>query len=335
MTTAKYLVRRFTFLVLVVWSAATINFFLPRMSGRDPVRARLAAQAMKGVSIGKGIDKIVETYDKKFGLDVPLTQQYINYLGDLTRFDLGPSFSRYPMTVSQLIGATLPWTLGLLLTSTVFSFVFGSIFGALVAWPSTPDWVRSISPMFFAFSAIPNYLLGLFLLYFFAYTLKWFPGAGGYQLGTIPEPSLEFAIDVLKHSLLPAFSIILSSLGFWAIGMRGTMIMVEGLDYMTLAEAKGLKGRTILWKYGLRNALLPQITSFALSLGFVVSGAVLVEIVFAYPGIGLLLFNSIKQTDFPVIQGIVLTLIGAIATATLIIDVGLPFLDPRISRGDN
>ena len=122
MATAKYLARRFAFLLLVVWCAATINFFLPRLSGRDPVRARLAAQAMKGVSIGKGIDKIVETYDKKFGLDVPLTQQYINYLGDLTRFDLGPSFSRYPMRVSQLIGATLPWTLGLLLTSTVFSF---------------------------------------------------------------------------------------------------------------------------------------------------------------------------------------------------------------------
>ena len=157
MTTAKYLVRRFTFLVLVVWSAATINFFLPRLSGRDPVRARLAAQAMKGVSIGKGIDKIVETYDKKFGLDVPLTQQYINYLGDLTRFDLGPSFSRYPMTVSQLIGATLPWTLGLLLTSTVFSFVLGSIFGALVAWPVEQwRWRFARSPRMFSFQPFPS-----------------------------------------------------------------------------------------------------------------------------------------------------------------------------------
>jgi peptide/nickel transport system permease protein len=212
------------------------------------------------------------------------------------------------------------------------SFIIGSIFGALVAWSRAPDWVRTLAPPVFALSAIPYYLLGLFLLYVFAFELGWFPGFGGYRRGTIPVRDFKFALEVLHHSILPAFSIMLSSVGFWAIGMRGMMIMVEGRDYMTMAEAKGLRSRTILLRYGLRNALLPQITSFALALGFVVSGAILVEVVFAYPGIGFLLFTSIRQVDYPVIQGIVLTLILSLATTTLIVDIVLPFLDPRIRR---
>ena len=329
---AWYLLKRVGFLFVVVWVAASINFVLPRMTGQNPIRQRIVLQVQSGGGRYAGIEEMVAVYDKKFGLDQPMWRQYLIYLGTLARFDLGQSITHYPKEVKSVIRDSLPWTVGLLGVSTITAFVWGSLYGALVDWEGAPRWLVAIAPVLFTLSAIPFYLMGLILLHFLSFKLRWFPGYGGYSTGVIPEMSWSFALDVLQHSALPALSIVLAGLGFWALGMRGMMVTVKGEDYMTMGEAKGLKGRRLFFRYGVGNALLPQVTSLALALGYVTSGSVLVEIVFSYPGLGNALFRAVKVVDYPVIQGIALTIILALAVATLIVDLALPFLDPRIRR---
>jgi peptide/nickel transport system permease protein len=327
----EYVVRRIALFVVVIWAAATINFILPRLSGTDPIRQRLIEQATSGGYVPAGLDETVETYNRRFGLDDPLWVQYFRYLGDVVRLDFGYSIANYPATVVGIMGDAMPWTIGLLLTTTLLAFTIGTILGALLAWRRAPGFIQYLFPPLLTLSAIPFFLLGLVLLYFFAFRLRWFPLFGGYAAGSFPELSLDFTLDVLKHSFLPACSILLASLGFWALGMRGMMVTVEGEDYMTFAEAAGLKGRTLFFAYALRNALLPQTTALGLSLGTVLSGALLVEVIFSYPGIGKVLYNSVRQNDFFVIQGIIFTVVLSVTLATLILDLIYPLLDPRIT----
>jgi peptide/nickel transport system permease protein len=328
----RYVLQRVGFLLLVVWVASGINFFLPRLSTQDPIRQRLIEQLKNGAGMQNNIMEMVKIYDTKFGLDRPLWQQYLTYLGDLAHGDLGYSIAYYPKRVSDMIGDAMPWTIGLMGVSTLLAFVLGSIYGALVGWERAPRWTHALAPALFTLSAIPYYLMGLILLYIFSYGFKLLPGSGSYSIFVIPNWSWRFALDVAQHAILPAGSIILSGLGFWAMGMRGMMVTVEGEDYMTLGDAKGLNPRRLFLQYGVRNALLPQITSLALALGYVMSGSVLVEIVFGYPGLGNLLFHSVKMVDYPVIQGIVMTIIFGLALATLVLDLTVPLLDPRIRR---
>jgi peptide/nickel transport system permease protein len=179
---------------------------------------------------------------------------------------------------------------------------------------------------------VPYYLLGLVLVYVLGFRLGLFPISGGYRAEAAPELTAGFALDVLHHSALPAISILVSTAGFWAISMRGSMVMTMGEDYMTFARASGLRSRTIFLRYAVRNALLPQLTTLALSLGYVVSGSVLVEVVFGYPGIGTLLFRAISVSDYTLIHGITFMIIMAVGLATLLLDLAYPLLDPRIKR---
>lgn len=327
----EYVLRRILLFLVVVWVAATLNFFLPRISGGDPVRTKLMEQAAAGGNIQSGLQAMVEEYQKKFGLDKPIINQYFTYLGDVARFDFGYSVAAYPQTVVEIISRALPWTVGLLLTTTVLAFIVGTLLGALLAWPRSPRWIEYFFPPLLTLSAIPFFLLGLLLTYIFAFRLPWFPLAGGYEAGTIPNYSLSFMLDVIEHSILPAASILLSSIGFWALGMRGMMVTVEGEDYMTFGEAAGLRSRTLFFTYALRNAILPQTTALALSLSQVLSGALLVEVIFSYPGLGTILYNAIRQFDYFLLQGIILTIVLAVSLATLIVDFAYPLLDPRIS----
>ena len=325
---------RLAFLALVVWSAATINFFLPRFTGQDPVRQRLLDQLASGSQPAVDMDELVRIYDSKFGLDKPLWQQYLTYLGDLARFDLGSSIYFYPRQVKDIIGDALPWSIGLLAVTTLLSFLLGIILGAVTGWARAPRWVQLLALPMMSFSAMPYYLLGLILLMVFAFRLNWLPGTGGYSIGAFPNWSWDFAVDVAKHSVLPALSVILAAVGFWTLGMRGMMVTIHGEDYITLAEAKGLKGKRIFNRYAVRNSILPMATELALSMGFIVSGFVLVERVFSFPGLGSTLFAAIEGVDFPLIQGIILTLVLALAIALLILDLVLPLLDPRIRQGE-
>jgi peptide/nickel transport system permease protein len=333
--TLDYLLKRLGIFVVVIWVAATVTFLIPRISPTNPVRERLLAAVQSGGAGMQGMDDVVKAYEARFGLDQPLWIQYLRYLGDLARLDFGQSITRFPNRVSDMILIALPWTIVLIAVSTLMGFVLGTLLGALMGWPKAPPFFGALATPLLTLSAIPFYLLGLVLVYLFAFSLQVFPLGGGYQIGTEPRWSTDFLLDALSHSILPALSIVLSSMGAWALAMRGMMVTVQGEDFMTLAEAKGLSDRRIFLRYGLRNAILPQTTALALALGQIVSGSVLVEVVFGYPGVGTLLYQSIRQFDYFIIYGIVFMLIVALGLATLILDLALPLLDPRISYQRN
>ena len=328
---ADYLAKRFGVFLLIVWIAATLNFFLPRLSGQDPVRMKLLQQAQLGGYVQSGIEAMVKEYDRRFGLDQPLWVQYATYLRDVARLNFNYSIANYPRTVNEMIGEAIPWTVGLLGTTTLLSFGLGTFLGALLAWPRAPRWMRFLMPPLWALHAIPFFLLGLILMYLLAFRIKLLPMFGGYSTGAFPGLTLAFAGDVLQHAILPAMSIVLVATGGWALAMRGMMVTTQGEDYVTFAEAKGLRSLTIFLRYCVRNALLPQTTGLALALGQILSGAVLVEVIFGYPGIGTVLYQAIRENDHFLIQGIVFTVIVALGLATLILDAIYPLLDPRIS----
>jgi peptide/nickel transport system permease protein len=326
-----YIARRFGVFLMIVWLAATLNFFLPKLSGQDPVRTKLLQSAQLGGYVHAGLEDMVKEYDRRFGLDRPLWRQYVTYLGATARLDFNYSIANYPRTVGEMIAEAVPWTVGLLGTTTLLSFAIGTLLGALLAWPGAPRWMRWLMPPLWALHAIPFFLLGLILMYLLAFQVQLLPIFGGYTAGAVPSVSFGFLWDVVSHALLPAMSIVLVATGGWALAMRGMMVTTMGEDYVTFADAKGLKSATIFLRYCLRNAILPQTTALALALGQILSGAVLVEVIFGYPGIGALLFQAIQENDFFLIQGIVFTVIVALGLATLILDVVYPWLDPRIS----
>jgi peptide/nickel transport system permease protein len=245
-------------LVLVLTSCST--------SEVPPIRERLSMMAAMGGLNAASIDLMAETYEKKFGLDQPLWRQYVRYMGDILRLDLGYSLAKYPTRVSDLIKQAMPWTIALLTVTTVIAFTLGTVLGGLLAWPGAPRWLQYLLPPLFTFSAVPFYLLGLLLIYVFAFKLRLFPLGGASAFGVTARWDVAHILDLIHHSTLPALSIVLASMGFWSLSMRGMMVTVEGEDYVILAEAKGLPSRHIFLWYAMRNALLPQTTALALSL---------------------------------------------------------------------
>lgn len=326
----NFVVRRFFFFLFVVWVASTVIFIIPRLSGQDPVKEKLLLEAQRGGAIQQGLDEMAKTYQKRFGLDQPIWIQYGNFLQDLSRLNLGTSIAFYPRTVNEIVFESLLWTLGLMGTVTIMAFTLGTLAGAFLGWPRRPKWVQYVFMPLLTLAAVPQYLLGMILIFIFAFKLGWLPLFGGYEPATLPNLSFDFVIDVLRHAILPAAAILFSVVGFWAIGMRGMMINTQGEDFMIQADAKGLKGARIFMRYAVRNALLPQVTGLALVLGTIITGQVLVERVFSYPGIGDILFQAIRLSDFFVIRGIVIVIILGIAGATFLLDVLYPLIDPRI-----
>ncbi len=326
----NFVVRRFFFFLFVVWVASTVIFIIPRLSGQDPVKEKLLLEAQRGGAIQQGLDEMAKTYQKRFGLDQPIWIQYGNFLLDLSKLNLGTSIAFYPRTVNEIVFESLIWTLGLMGTVTIMAFTLGTLAGAFLGWPRRPKWVQYVFMPLLTLAAVPQYLLGMILIFIFAFKLGWLPLFGGYEPATLPNLSFDFMVDVLKHAILPAFAILFSVVGFWAIGMRGMMINTQGEDFMIQADAKGLKGARIFMRYAVRNALLPQVTGLALVLGTIITGQVLVERVFSYPGIGDILFQAIRLSDFFVIRGIVIVIILGIAGATFLLDVLYPLIDPRI-----
>ena len=235
--------KRLIMLVAVIWAAGTLNFLLPQLTPRNPIAEKLTQLAATSGVDPAEVQALTESFSKKFGLDRPLWEKYVDYLRDVVTFDFGQSITAYPAKVSDLIGNALPWTIGLMATTTVISFLLGTLIGAAAAWKRDSVALQALSSLLMVFSAIPFYLIGLVLIYFFAADLGWFPLSGGYSLFSIPGWNLPFILEVLNHAILPALSITIASVGIWAIGMRGMMVTVQGEDYMTFAEAKGLKAR--------------------------------------------------------------------------------------------
>ncbi|MCC5974508.1 MAG: ABC transporter permease [Rubellimicrobium sp.] len=327
---AKLILQRLAFLLLVIWSASTIIFFVPRMSSRNAIRERFAELARTGGFAPADLEAIISSMEQQFGLDRPLIEQYWVYLGNILRMDFGYSLSRYPATVTDLIVQALPWTIGLLIVTTILAFLIGNFLGAIAAWPRAPRWARGMATPFVLLTGVPPVIMGVLLLFFVGFRLKLLPLGGAYSIGTVPSLTWEFALDMLRHQVLPAMALVLGSVGGWVLSMRGMGITIQGEDYVTFAEHKGLTPGRIFRDYYLRNTLLPQMTAFALALGTIVTSAIVVEAIFSLPGIGTALNNAIRANDFPVIYGIVLFITIAVATIMVAMEFVYPLLDPRI-----
>lgn len=325
----SYLLNRVVTLLITVWIAATLIWIIPRLSPVDPADIMLGRMAA-GAGAVENADQILAQLRENFGLNDPLVVQYVKYIRNVVTFDFGLSTATFPTQVSTLIARALPWTVGLMLLSVIITFFIGNALGALMAWDRSPKLVRVAIPVAMVFTSIPPILSGLLLMWLLAAKLRWFPLTGAYGLTVEPGWTWGFVQSVIHHGFLPALSIVIVTFGFWALGMRGLMITVQGEDYVTLAKAKGLRPRYILYRYMIRNAILPQITAFALKIGLLVAGQVLVERIFAYNGMGKLLYDAILDQDFPVIQGVSFVIILMTAVSVFLVDLVYPFVDPRI-----
>lgn len=318
-----HLLRRLAFYVVTAWAAITVNFFLPHLMPGDPV------QNMVSRSEGKLTPQAIDALRAQFGLlgNQSLWTQYLHYWGQLLRGDLGLSTSFYPARVSTVLGTALPWTLFLVGIATVISFVLGTLVGTLVAW-YRGSWLDGVLPAATFFQAVPYFFFALVVLIVFGSDLGWFPISGGADQNLVPGFSGPFVGSVLRHAVLPGVTIVVSSIAGWIIGMRNMMVTTMDEDYVLVAQAKGLPARQVIG-YAARNAVLPNVSSFSLSLSFVVSGALLTEIVFSYPGIGFQLLQAVQAEDYPLLQGIFLIITLAVLAANLLADVLYTLLDPR------
>ncbi len=320
----KFLLRRIGFYALTFWAAVTINFFIPRMMKGDPVQSLINRYQ------GQISTDAVHSLYVLFGLDKhqSLWTQYWQYWGQILHGDLGTSFTLFPTPVSEVIKTSLPWTIGLVGIATIIAVVLGSLIGVLIGW-RRGTWADSILPVTTFFSSVPYFWLGLLFIALFAVTWPIFPGSGGATPGLEQGWNWDFVVSVVQHGTLPALTIVLSSIAGWILGMRNMMVTVTSEDYVTVAQAKGLPERLVMFGYAARNAILPQVSGFALSLGFVVSGSLVMELVFSYPGIGYALFNAIGGHDYPLMQGIFLVITLSVLVANILADIVYVFLDPR------
>jgi len=320
----RFFIRRGIFYIITAWAAVTLNFFLPRMMPGDPVTAMI-------IKAGGSISPdAINSLRVLFGLDngQTLWQQYVAYWGQLLHGDLGYSFAFYPTPVAEVIQQSLPWTVGLVGIATVLSVVLGTVIGTLIGWRRGTK-ADAVLPVATFFSAVPYFWFGLIAILLFAVTWDIFPSSKGYQPGLIPAWNWEFIGSVAWHGILPAITIVVSSIAGWILGMRNMMVTVGSEDYVTVAQAKGLKERRVMVSYAARNAVLPQISSFALALGFIVGGTLVMEMVFSYPGIGYVLYQAVVSKDYPLMQGCFLVITLAILVANMMADVVYAFLDPR------
>lgn len=331
-TYMRYIGRKLIPYIITVFAAVTANFFIPRLIPGDPITVMLSRMSLSGASTADGAE-IVEAYKKQFGLDGSWLTQYKNYILNLFQGDLGPSIMAFPMTVHEILMTAIPWTIGLLVVATVISWVLGNLLGVLIGWRRESKTNSVILYLSLCLNQVPYYFIALILVFFLAYTLPIFPTTGAYSVIGTQYEGLRLVVDIVYHATLPALSIIISFIGYWIITMRSLIITTLGEDYILLAEAKGLKRSVILSKYAFRNALLPQTAALGMQLGFVLNGAILLEIIFNYPGIGALLFLAIGNVDYNLMQGILLLTVLSVLSANLILEMVYPLIDPRISHG--
>lgn len=329
----SYLIRRVFFVFMVIWSAATINFLLPRLTGRDPIKEQLQQQIASAGRSAEDAEQMWRKYNELFGLDRPLWQQYISYISAVARFDFGYSINSYPRTVMDIIIARGRVTLPFVSVAILIAFVSGILLGALLGWNKSPGWLSGIIvPPLMVFSSVPQFLVALVLIYFVAFRAKLFPLGDPYPKTMLEDwSSPAFIAKYAYHAVLPILSIVIVEASGWALGMRAMMVTVEGEDYATFAEAKGLKNSRIFFRYLMRNALLPSLTGLALRLGFIITGAAVTETFFNYSGIGSTLGAAISTFDYFLLYGIVLIMVVSIAVATFVMDMIYPLLDPRIA----
>jgi peptide/nickel transport system permease protein len=321
----QYLLRKLGFYLIAAWMAVTLNFALPRLIPGDPVQLILARQQQQGpVSPAQK-----EALERLLGMSHGnVLVQYWDYLTSMVRLKFGLSVTYFPTPVTDVLRSSVLWTLLLVGAATVISVALGITLGTVAGW-KRGTWLDSLVPSTTFLAAIPYFWLALLLLYLLTQVWQLFPQNGGFDPGLDIGFNGPFLRSAVQHAILPALTIVLSSVGGWMLGMRNMMVSTLSEDYVSAAEAKGLKSRTVMLGYAARNAVLPSVAGFAISLGFVVSGSLVMEIVFSYPGVGYTLLQAVNNNDYPLMQAVFLVITLAVLAANFLVDLLYGFVDPR------
>ncbi|MDR9772736.1 ABC transporter permease [Rhizobium hidalgonense] len=325
-----FVLKRFGQFLLVVFLGVTITFFVTHLTPIDPVEESIGAITQMGQSDPNAIELMRQSLRELYGMQGSIWQQYVHFWLRLATGDLGPSLSAFPTPVSTIILRSLPWTIGLMTVSTLITFVLGNAIGALAGYYRKDMVLKAVSLVFIALLPIPYYILAFVLLIVFGFIWPVLPINGGYEMNANLDLSFALVFDILKHSILPALSLILVGAGSWLIGMRALVSNIITDDYVVFAELGGVPKRKILRSYIARNAMVPQFTGLAMSLGAIFNGTVITEIVFGYPGIGNLLIEAVHAGDYSLVLGLSALSIVGVAAAVFIIDILSPLIDPRI-----
>jgi peptide/nickel transport system permease protein len=321
----RYVLRRAGFFLVTLWAAVTLNFFLPRMMPGNP------AVAMMGKFRGRVSGQELAALETLFGANnkQSLPVQYVHYLGDIASGNWGTSLFYFPSPVTQVIRGAIFWTLGLVGVTTVLAFALGTGVGIVAAWRRGGLLDSIAPPLLVITSAIPYFWVGMMFILIFGLKLQWLPWSGGADLTATPAWDPSYIGTVLQHALLPALALLITTIGTWTLTMRNNMITTLAEDYVRMARAKGLRPARIMFDYAARNAVLPNLTGFAMSLGFIVGGAILIEYVFNYPGVGYMLLQAVENEDYPLMQGLFLLITVAVLVAILLADIATAIFDPR------
>lgn len=321
----RFLTRRLMFYFAAAFIAITLNFLIPRLMTGDPVQMIFAR--FQGRMDPRAIDSLKETFGF---VDGPLIEQYFTYITNLLRGDLGLSISQFPTPVANVISISLGWTLRLIGLATILAFGIGTLLGIMAAWRRSGAIDTALLPVLSIFGAFPYFWVAMLALYVFSFQLGWFPMGHSYDVSLRQDwGDWNYVSSVVRHAALPTMSILITSLGGWMLGMRNNMIGVLAQDYIVMAQAKGLSERRVMLTYAARNAILPSLTGFAMSLGFIIGGALLTEVVFSYPGMGYTLLSAVNARDYPLMQACFLMITLAVLIANFMADVAYVLLDPR------
>lgn len=326
-----YILQRIGQFILVVFIGITVTFIVPRLSPTNPVEQKINQMMTSGASVyPEAVEKFREAVTEMYGLEGSYLDQYVAFWKRLLKGDLGPSLSFYPVPVMDLIKKALPWTVGLMTSTTLIAWFIGNLLGGLAGYYPEKKWVQSVELIATCIRPIPYYITAFILLIVFCFILPIFPSTGAYSTGVTPGLSFSFIFSILKHTFLPALSLVLVGLGGWLLGMRSLVSNIVSEDFVVYAEVGGVDKKTILNKYIMRSAMLPQITGLSLSLGAVFSGAIITEYVFGIPGLGMLAYRAVLNFDYSLIMGVSIFSIVGVSVAVLIVDIIYPLFDPRI-----
>jgi peptide/nickel transport system permease protein len=325
-----YIAKRFGLFVLVVFVGISLTFLITHLTPIDPVEQVIASMTAFGSTSPDAVELMRQALRELYGVHGNLFEQYLHYWQRMLVLDFGPSLSAFPTPVSELIGRALPWTIGLLVTCTIIAWVIGNLLGGLSGYYRDNRLLGALGVVAMALHPVPYYIIAFILLLLFGFLWPVLPISGGAGLNIEQGFTLDYIGSVAKHSLLPALSIVLVGLGGWFLGMRALVSNIVTEDYVTYAELAGVSRRRILVSYVMRNALVPQVTGLAMSIGGIFTGAIIVEQVFGYPGLGRLLVGAVYSADYSLVLGVTAISIIAVAAAVFLIDILYPLFDPRM-----
>lgn len=320
-----YYVRKAISYLVLMWVAITLNFLIPHLMPGNPLDALLARMKTQANP------RVVKALALQFGINnKPIWEKYFDYMGQLFHGNLGISLSNYPVKVTTIISQALPWTLVLVGVTTILAFIFGTLIGIVAAWRRNKAFDSIMGPIWMFIGSVPQFWMALLFLWYFGFQKGWFPMDHGYSASDTPAFTWTFLADATRHAILPGCALLLTSIGGWMLAMRNNMIQVIKDDYVQFARAKGLRSRNVMLTYAARNAILPNVTQFAIAMGYAVGGQILIEEIFSYPGVGFQLASAVLNEDYPLMQGLFLIIAVVLLFANFVVDILNARLDPRV-----